>query len=77
MKRILISFFGVVCLTIAMSSAVLAKPGQGKGGPPINPGGVCAIVVGLPMPGSVRATLLALFECPCFPPDPCGGGGGD
>ncbi len=72
MKRILISFFGVVCLTIAMSSAVVAKPGQGKGGPPENPGVVCAIVKDLPIPNGVKDALLALFGCespPCVPPD--------
>ena len=56
MKRILISLFGVVCLTIAMSSAVAD--------PPNNPGGVvCDVLEALPLPLSVEVVLAAPLGC--------------
>ena len=70
MKRVRV--FGAACLMVAMSSVVLAEDG-----PPSDPGGMCAIVVDLPIPESVKFTLQVLLGCLCFPPDPCGGGGGD
>ena len=55
--------------TLVLSSAVLAGPGQGQGGPPEDPGGVCAIVSDLPLPGFVINAALALFGCSdCVPP---------
>ena len=69
MKRVRISVFVAACLTMFMSGAVLADD------PPTDPGGMCAIVVDLPIPESVKFTLQVLLGCLCFPPDPCGGGG--
>ena len=54
--------------TLVLSSAVLAGPGQGQGGPPEDPGGVCAAVAALPLPEFVINALGALF-CPCIPPE--------
>ena len=56
MKRVRISVFGAVCLTIAMlmPSAVVADD------PPTDPGGVCDVVAALPMPDSAKVALQAL-----------------
>ena len=57
--------------TLLLSSIVLAGPGQGQGGPPEDPGGVCAVVASLPLPAPVVAALRELLGC-CTPPDDCG-----
>ena len=68
MKRRLIRCGVILAIaTLVLSSAVLA---QGPVGPPEDPGGVCAVVAALPLPGFVINALLALF-CPCIPPN-CG-----
>ena len=71
MKRVRISVFGAVCLMMFMSSAVVADD------PPTDPGGICTLVVNLPLPQPAIDVLQALLGCVCKPPDPCGGGGGD
>ena len=68
MKRVRISAFAAVCLTIAMfmSSAVLADD------PPDDPGSACDVVRSLPIPDSVKEALLALLGCNAGCQPPCG-----
>ena len=61
--------------TLLLSSIVLAGPGQGQGGPPKDPGGVCDVVAGLPLPAPLVAALRELLGCECVPGCVIGGCG--